>query len=381
MNFHLTEEQLLLQRTVKQFAKKEIAPLAYEIDRDERFPYENWKKAAELGLLGITAPEKYGGTDLGIMETCIITEELSAVCVSTAVTIVHQALLVIDNIVRNASEAQKEKYLPGLCSGDIIGCLAMTEPAAGSDVLSMQLRAEKKGDGYVLNGAKTFITNGPVANLALVYVKTEPEKGANGISAFLIEDGTPGFKKGKKFEKMGWRGSPTGELIFEDCYVPKENLMGTENQGLKILMSGLNSERVIMGIQGVGIARGALDAALAYAKVREQFGKRIADFQMIQEKIANMFMEIEAGRLLAYKGASLADEGRVNEINLLAAAAKLFGSEIAMRATTEAVQIFGGYGYIKEFPVERYMRDAKLMQIGGGTSEIQRHIIAKALLS
>lgn len=380
MNFDFTEEQLMLRKMVRDFAQKEVAPLAYEIDRDERFPYENWKRAAELGLLGITAPEKYGGSGLGVTEMSIVAEEIAAVCVSTCATIIHQACLVIDNFVKNASEQQKEKYLPGLCSGEIIGCLAMTEPGAGSDVISMQLRADKKGDGYVLNGSKTFITNGPNADLAMVYAKTSPELGSRGISVFLIEAGTPGFKKGKKFEKMGWRGSPTGELIFEDCYVPKENLVGNENEGLNILMSGLNSERVIMGVQGAGIARGALDACLDYAKERQQFGKPISQFQMIQEKLANMYVDVEAGELLAYKGATLCDQGRGGEINKLAAAAKLFGSEIAMRATTEAVQIFGGYGYMKEFPVERYMRDAKLMQIGGGTSEIQRHIISKQLL-
>ncbi len=349
MNFDFTPEQEMLRKMVRDFAQKEVAPLAYEIDRDERFPYESWKRAAELGLLGITAPEKYGGSGLGITEMSIVAEELAAVCVSTCATIIHQACLVIDNFVKNANEQQKEKYLPGLCSGEIIGCLAMTEPGAGSDVISMQLRAEKKGDGYVLNGTKTFITNGPNADLAMVYVKTAPELGSKGISVFLVEDGTPGFKKGKKFEKMGWRGSPTGELIFEDCYVPKENLVGIENEGINILMSGLNSERVIMGVQGAGIARGALDACLTYTKERKQFGKPISQFQMIQEKLANMYVEIEASQLLAYKGATLCDQGRAREINKLAAAAKLYGSEVAMKSTTEAVQIFGGYGYIKEF--------------------------------
>ncbi|WP_312470223.1 acyl-CoA dehydrogenase family protein [Neobacillus sp.] len=381
MNFDFSKEQVMQRKLIRDFAKEVVAPLAYEIDKEERFPYESWKKAAELGLLGITAPEKYGGTELGVTELCILSEELSAVCMSTAATITHQAIMVIDNLVRNGSEEQKAYFLPKLCSGEMIGAYSMTEPNAGSDVLGMQMRAEKRGNGYVLNGTKTFITNGPVADLAFVFAKTEPQQGAKGISAFLVEDGTPGFIKGKKFEKMGWRGSPTGELIFEDCYVPEKNLVGKENEGLKILMSGLNSERIAMGISGIGLARGALDASIQYSKEREQFGRPISQFQLIQAKLADMYVEVEAGSLLAYKGATLCDQGRIHEVNSLAAAAKLFGSEVAMRATIEAVQIFGGYGYIKDFPVERYMRDAKLMQIGGGTSEIQRHIIAKALIS
>ncbi len=381
MNFDFSKEQVMQRKLIRDFAKEVVAPLAYEIDKEERFPYESWKKAAELGLLGITAPEKYGGTELGVTELCILSEELSAVCMSTAATITHQAIMVIDNLVRNGSEEQKAYFLPKLCSGEMIGAYSMTEPNAGSDVLGMQMRAEKRGNGYVLNGTKTFITNGPVADLAFVFAKTEPQQGAKGISAFLVEDGTPGFIKGKKFEKMGWRGSPTGELIFEDCYVPEKNLVGKENEGLKILMSGLNSERIAMGISGIGLARGALEASIQYAKEREQFGRPISQFQLIQAKLADMYVEVEAGSLLAYKGATLCDQGRIHEVNCLAAAAKLFGSEVAMRATIEAVQIFGGYGYMKDFPVERYMRDAKLMQIGGGTSEIQRHIIAKALIS
>ncbi|MGE7694003.1 acyl-CoA dehydrogenase family protein [Lysinibacillus sp. NPDC094177] len=381
MDFEFTEEQLMLQKMVRNFAENEVSKYAYKIDREESFPYESWKIAGELGLLGITAPEEYGGSGLGIIETCIVAEELAAVCTSTCATIIHQSGLVIDNFMRNATKDQMEKYLPRLCSGELIGCLAMTEPNAGSDVLNMQMKAEKTKDGYILNGTKTFITNGPVADFALVYAKTSPDKGAKGISVFFIEDGTPGFKKGKKFEKMGWRGSPTGELIFENCFIPKENLVGEEDKGINILMAGLNSERVVMGVQGVGIAAGALKASLKYAQEREQFGKSISGFQMIQDKLATMYTKIEAGRALAYKGASLIENGKSDEIGKLAAAAKLFGSDVAMEVTTEAVQIFGGYGYMKEFPVERYMRDAKLMQIGGGTSEIQKHIISKALLS
>jgi len=288
--------------------------------------------------------------------------------------------LCIDNIRRNANETQMRKYLPTLCSGEKLGGLAMTEPSAGSDVMSMRLRAERKRDNYILNGTKIFITQGPTADLFVVYAKTAPEKGTHGISAFIVEKEFPGFERGRKLEKMGWRGSPTGELIFEDCQVPVENLLGEENRGAMILMSGLNTERVVMGAIALGIARGAYEVALNYAKERVQFGKPISTFQLIQAKLADMAMEIELSRLITYEGAIMADKGLHRQMNLVAAYAKLYTSEVSMRVTTEAVQILGGYGYMKEFPVERMMRDAKLMTIGGGTSEIQRLIIAREIL-
>jgi isovaleryl-CoA dehydrogenase len=247
--------------------------------------------------------------------------------------------------------------------------------------MSMRLRAEKKGDEYILNGSKIFISNGPVGDVFVIYAKTDPEKGPHGVSAFIVEKDFPGFQRGKKFEKMGWRGSPTGELIFEDCRVPAENLLGGENRGDLVLMSGLNTERVLLGAQSLGIARGAYECALRYAKERIQFGKPISAFQLIQAKLADMAMEIELSRLITYKGAMMADQGLHREMNLIAAYTKLYTSEVAMRVTTEAVQILGGYGYIKEFSVERMMRDAKLQTIGGGTSEIQRLIIAREILA
>ncbi len=375
-----TSEQKMLRETIANFAEKEVAPLAYDIDRDERFPSESFKRLAGLGLLGITAPVEHGGAGTGYTEMCIVTEELARFCGSTSATYADHADLCIDNIRRNANEAQKRKYLPPLCSGEKIGGLAMTEPSAGSDVMSMSLRAERKGDQYVLNGTKTFITNGPVGDVFVIYAKTAPEKKAHGVSAFIVEKDFTGFQRGKKFEKMGWRGSPTGELIFEDCRVPAENLLGGENRGAMVLMSGLNTERVVLGAMSLGISRGAYEFALKYAKERVQFGKPIAAFQLIQAKLADMAMEIELSHLITYKGAVMADRGLHREMNLVAAYAKLYTSEVAMRVTTEAVQILGGYGYMKEFPVERMMRDAKLQTIGGGTSEIQRIIIAREIL-
>ncbi|MCL5289862.1 MAG: acyl-CoA dehydrogenase family protein [Firmicutes bacterium] len=381
MDFNLTEEQLLLRETVRKFAKKDVAPLAYEIDRDEKFPYENFKKMGEMGLLGITVPTEYGGSGGNYMDMMIVGEELAAVCMSTCIAFGANADLFNDNLYRNGSEKLKKKYLPPMCAGEMIGGIAMTEPEAGSDVTSMKTRAELKGDHYVLNGTKTFITNGPVGDAFIVYAKTDPERGPHGISAFVVERKFPGFIAGKKFEKMGWRGSPTGELIFEDCIVPQENLLGEENKGVFVQMSGLNTERLFMGAISVGVARGTYEVSLQYAKERTQFGKPIAMFQFIQDKLVNMAVEIEAARLLVHKGATMADKGeRGRETNLLASYAKLYASEMCMRATTEAVQILGGYGYIKEFPVERMMRDAKIHTIGGGTSEIQKMIIIRDLL-
>lgn len=380
MTREFTDEQRMLPDTLRNFAEKEVAPLAYEIDRDERFPSESFYKLRDMGLLGITVPHEYGGAGAGYTEMCIVTEELAAACLSTSATWGVHACLCIDNLRRNGSEALLRKYLPSLCNGERIGGLAMTEPSAGSDVLSMRLRAEKRGDHYILNGTKIFISNGPVGDLFLVYAKTDPEKKAHGVSAFMVEKEFPGFSRGKKFEKMGWRGSPTGELIFEDCRVPASNLVGKENGGALVLMSGLNTERVCLGAMSLGLSRGAFECALKYAKERVQFGRPIASFQLIQAKLAEMAMEIELARLITYRGARMADEGRHREMNLTASYIKLFTARSAMRITTEAVQILGGYGYMKEFPVERMMRDAKLQQIGGGTDEIQLMIIARDIL-
>lgn len=374
----LTDEQRLLRRTVREFAQDKVAPRAHGIDAAQSFPAESWAEAAQLGLLGASAPSELGGAGLGLTELCLIGEELAAVCVSTAATVLHQADMVVGRIARRGSEEQKRRWLPGLIDGSLIGCLAMTEAEAGSDVMSMRTRAERVEGGWRLNGTKTFITNGPVADLALVYARTPSNERSLGM--FAIPTETPGFARGRKFSKMGWRGSPTGELLLDDCVVGTEALIGAEDGGRAILLEGLDSERVLMAAESVGVAQGALEAALAYAGERRQFGKPIGEFQLIGAKLADMFAETEACRALTRTIAARIDAGERDQ-QALASAAKLLGGDLAMKVTTEAVQVLGGYGYIDEFPVERYMRDAKLMQIGGGTAEIQRFIIARELLA
>lgn len=373
----LTDEQRNLQATLRSWAERDVAPRAAALDRDAAFPQETWSQAAELGLLGVTAPDPHGAAQ-GVTELCLISEEISAVCMSSCVTVIHQAALVVDNLCRSATAEQQERFLPGLCDGSVIGCLAITEPEAGSDALSMRTSAVPVDGGYLLSGSKTFITNAPVADLALVYAKVGGDTPRH-ISLFVVDASSDGYSASKKFDKMGWRGSPTGELAFDDVFVPEENLLGDAGDGLKILMSGLNSERLVMGAQGLGLAQGALDMATEYARERRQFGQPIADFQLIRAKLATIYAEIQACRALTYVGAHAADAGGAGALNMQSAAAKLLGTELAMRATTEAVQIFGGYGYMTEYAVERLMRDAKILTIGGGTSEIQLHIIGKAL--
>ena len=375
----LGEEQVLLRRTAREFARRDVAPRAAALDAAQSFPAESWRQAAELGFLGAVAPPEYGGAGLGLAELCIIGEELAAACVSTAATVLHQADMVVGRLARHASEDQKRRWLPGLIDGSLIGCLAMTEPEAGSDVMSMRTRAQRTDGGWRLTGTKTFITNGPVADLALVYARTGGREDRQ-LGLFAIPTDAPGFARGRKFSKMGWRGSPTGELILDDCEVGGDALVGGPGDGRAILLAGLDSERVLLAAESVGIAQGALEVALDYARERRQFGRPIGEFQLIQGKLADMYTETEAARALTWTAAA-----RVEAANLgareLASAAKLLAGDVAMKVTTEAVQVLGGYGYIDEFPVERYMRDAKLMQIGGGTAEIQRFIIARALLA
>jgi len=375
----LTDEQKLLRRTVREFAREKVAPRAHAIDAAQSFPAESWAEAAELGLLGATVPSELGGAGLGLTELCLIGEELAAVCVSTAATVLHQADMVVGRIGRHGDAAQQERWLPGLIDGSVVGCLAMTEPEAGSDVMSMRTRAERLAGGWRLNGTKTFITNGPVADLALIYART-PERGERSLGLFAVPTEAPGFSRGRKFSKMGWRGSPTGELLLDDCEVGDDALIGAADGGRAILLEGLDSERVLLAAESVGIAQGALEAALVYAGERRQFGKPIGEFQLIGAKLADMFAETEACRALTRQIAGRIDAGERGQ-RALASAAKLLAGDVAMRVSTEAVQVLGGYGYIDEFPVERYMRDAKLMQIGGGTAEIQRTIIARELLA
>lgn len=373
----LTDEQIHLKQMLAAFAANEVRPLAREIDRDQRFPIESWRRGAELGILGVTAPEEFGGTDLGLTELCLIGEELSSVCVSTAATLLHQADLVINRFVRFGDAEQKRTWLPRLCDGSVVGCLAITEPEAGSDALSMTTTACRTSGGWSISGTKSFITNGPDADIALVYARIAGEE---GLGLFIVECDRPGFRRGPKLTKMGWRGSTTCELFFDSCEVPDGNLIGTPGQGREILFAGLNSERIVMAAESVGLARGALDAALEYANQRRQFGRTIGEFQMVQQKLADLYSELLAARALVYRAAAMVDAG-ARDITTLASSCKLLAGELSMRSTTEAVQIFGGYGYTDEFPVERFMRDAKLMTIGGGTSEVMRALIARRLLA
>ena len=375
----LTPEQELLRATVREFARRDVAPRAKAIDAAQSFPAESWAQAAELGLLGATAPVEYGGAGLGLAELCIVGEELAAACLSTAATVLHQADMVVGRIARHGSAAQKERWLPGLIDGSLVGCLAMTEPEAGSDVMSMRTRAERVDGGWRLDGTKTFITNGPVADLALVYARTGGAE-ERRLGLFAIPTDTHGFSRGRKFSKMGWRGSPTGELILDGCEVGDEALVGGADEGRAILLAGLDSERVLMAAESVGVAQGALEVALGYARERRQFGRPIGEFQLIGGKLADMYTETEAARALTWTALARV-EAEAPGSRELASAAKLMGGDVAMRVTTESVQVLGGYGYIDEFPVERFMRDAKLMQIGGGTAEIQRFIIARGLLA
>ena len=376
----LSDEQLLMRRTVRQFAQEKVALRARALDAEQGFPAESWAEAAELGLLGTTVPSEDGGAGLGLTELCLIGEELAGVCISTAATVLHQADMVVGRIARHGSAAQKQRWLPGLIDGSLVGCLAMTEVEAGSDVMSMRTRAERSEGGWRLSGSKTFITNGPVADLALVYART-PEHGERSLGFFAVPTGAAGFSRGKKFSKMGWRGSPTGELLLDECEVGDDALIGAPDGGRAILLDGLDSERVLMAAESVGLAQGALEVALAYAGERRQFGQPIGQFQLIGAKLADMFAETEAARALTRSLAARIDAGETAGLRALASACKLLGGDLAMRVTTEAVQVLGGYGYIDEFPVERYMRDAKLMQIGGGTAEIQRYVIARELLA
>ncbi len=376
----LGDEQQLLRRTAREFARRDVAPRAAALDAEQSFPTESWRQAAELGFLGAVAPAEYGGAGLGLAELCIIGEELAAACVSTAATVLHQADMVVGRLARHGDEGQKQRWLPGLIDGSLIGCLAMTEPEAGSDVMSMRTRAEPtESGGWRLNGTKTFITNGPVADLALVYARTGGSDDRQ-LGLFAIPTDSPGFARGRKFSKMGWRGSPTGELILDDCEIGEDALVGGPGDGRGILLAGLDSERVLLAAESVGVAQGALEVALDYARERRQFGRPIGEFQLIQGKLADMYTETEAARALAWTAAARVEAGAAGSREL-ASAAKLLAGDVAMKVTTEAVQVLGGYGYIDEFPVERYMRDAKLMQIGGGTAEIQRFIIARALLA
>ena len=378
MNFTLTKEQELVRQMVRDFAVNEVKPIAAEIDVTERFPMENVKKMGELGMMGIPFPTEFGGAGGDVLSYILAVEELSKVCATTGVILSAHTSLCASLINENGTPEQKEKYLRDLCTGNKIGAFGLTEPGAGTDAAGQQTTAVLDGDNYILNGSKIFITNGGVADTFIVFAMTDKSKGTKGISAFIVEKGFPGFSIGKKEDKLGIRASSTTELIFENCVVPKENLIGREGKGFGIAMKTLDGGRIGIAAQALGIAEGALDEAIKYMKERKQFGRPIAAFQGLQWMVAEMSTKIEAARFLVYKVAWLKENKQPYSID--AARAKLYAAEVAMDVTTKAVQLFGGYGYTKEYPVERMMRDAKITEIYEGTSEVQKMVISGSLL-
>lgn len=378
MDFNLSEEHEMLRKTVRDFAKNEVEPTAAERDEQERFDRSLYDKMGELGLTGIPWPEEYGGIGSDFLSYVIAVEELSRVCASTGVTLSAHTSLASWPIFKFGTEEQKQQFLRPLATGEKLGAYGLTEPGSGSDAGGMRTTAVKDGDSYVLRGSKIFTTNGGEAEIYVVFAVTDPEKKHKGTSAFIVEKGTPGFSFGKKEKKLGIRSSPTLELIFEDCRIPKENLLGEEGEGFKIAMMTLDGGRNGIAAQAVGIAQGALDAATAYANERQQFGKPIGQQQAVGFKLADMATKVEAARLLTYQAAWR--EGKGLPYGKASAMSKLFAGDTAMEVTTEAVQVFGGYGYTKDYPVERYMRDAKITQIYEGTNEIQRLVISRMLL-
>ena len=374
MDLGLTEEQLLLQRTVREFADSEVKPLAKELDETGHFPRETFRKAAELGLSGVAVPEQYGGAGMDNVAYSIVIEEISRVCASTGVILSAQNSLYCDPVLRFGTEEQKNKFLVPFARGEKIGCFALTEPQAGSNAAALRTKAVLKGDKYVINGTKAWITNGGAADAAIVYTNTHPEKGEKGITALIVEKGTPGFAVGKEEKKLGIHATACCELSFTDCEVPVANRIGAEGEGYKVALSTLDGGRIGIAAQATGIAQGAFDAALAYAQQRQAFGHPIADFQAIQFMLADMATEIDAARLLVRKAAWKEETGA--RFSMEAAIAKLFASEMATRVTHKAIQIHGGNGYSREYPVERNYRDARITEIYEGTSEIQRLVIA-----
>lgn len=384
MDLNLSPEHEALKENVYRFSLKEISSLAERIDREDWFPQELWDKMKKLGYMGISIPEEFGGAGMDLLAGTLMGEQIARFSPALSLSVGAHAFLCTDNIYRNGNQQQRQRYLPTLATGEKIGSMALTEPGAGSDATGIQTVARKEGSHYVLTGTKMFITNAPIADIFLVYAKTSPEKGRKGISAFIVEKNFPGVSVSKKLDKMGHRGSPTGEVIFDQCLVPEENMLGEENSGIAILMKGLDRERAIIGGLALGLAEGAFALALKQSKERIQFGQPISNFQLIQAKLADMYTAIEASRLLVYKAAILADKedrgGKGSEIHKVAGASALFAGEMVTRVALDAVQIHGGYGYMMEHPVNKFLRDAKLLEIGAGTSEIRRLLIAKELL-
>jgi isovaleryl-CoA dehydrogenase len=377
LNFALGETADAIRETVDRFTAAHITPRAQEIDRTNSFPRDLWPKLGELGLLGLTVEEEYGGAGLGYLEHSIAMEEISRGSASVGLSYGAHSNLCVNQIRRNATHAQKSRYLPKLISGEHLGALAMSEPGAGSDIVSMKTTAIRKGERYILNGSKMWITNGPQADLIVVYAKTEPAAGSKGITAFLLEKGTKGFTTAQKLDKLGMRGSDTGELVFQDCEVPEENILGRVNEGVRILMSGLDYERVVLSAGPIGIMRNAMDIVVPYVHERKQFGQPIGTFQLIQGKLADMYTRMNATRAYVYTVARACDRGETTRKD--AAGAILYAAETATWMALEAIQILGGNGYINDYPVGRLLRDAKLYEIGAGTSEIRRMLIGREL--
>lgn len=379
LSFGLDPEIEEMRETVARWVDDKLVPRAADIDKEDTFPPDLWPQFAEMGLLGVTAPEEYGGAGLGYMAHMVVTEEIARGSAAVALSYGAHSNLCVNQITLNGNDEQKARFLPDLCAGKKIGALAMSESGAGSDVVSMKLRAEKKGDVYVLNGSKMWITNGPIADVIVVYAKTKPEAGPHGITAFLVETGSKGFSVAQKLDKLGMRGSDTGELVFENCEVPVENVLGRENAGVAVLMSGLDYERALLCAGPIGVMRAAFDIALGYVREREQFGKPIGEFQLVQAKIADMYARLNASRAYAYTVVAAADQGRITRQD--AAAAALFASEAATQVALDAIQLLGGNGYINDYATGRLLRDAKLYEIGGGTSEIRRMLIGRELVN
>ncbi|MEM0129321.1 MAG: acyl-CoA dehydrogenase family protein [Thermoplasmata archaeon] len=373
-----TEEDRAIQEAARAFVRRSVAPIADRMDREDWFPREIFRALGAEGFLGITVPERWGGLGRSYLAQALVLEEIARVSPALALSVGAHSNLMVDNLARNGTDAQRDRYLPSLVRGEAIGALALTEPGAGSDAVGLRTRARHEGSGYRLDGSKQFITNGPVADVLLVYAKTRPEAGAHGITAFLVERGDPGFSVARSLDKMGMRGSPTGELAFQDLRIPADRLVGEEDRGVAVMMSGLNVERAVLAGIPLGILEECLARSIEYARTREQFGQKIGTFELVAAKIADMWTHLEAARGLVH--AALASVQRDKRSARASAAALTYASEASTRAALDAIQIWGGYGYMRDVPLERLARDAKLLEIGAGTSEIRRLVVARELL-